>query len=95
MSLKNQIIVFLFLMTSFLHGQVEYGLKAGIIVNASASITSATSDFSSVENVKEKLSGLVSILFSEQFQTKVKLSLKTVFFSLNFSALNFPKDMRT
>ena len=52
MSLKNQIVVFLFLMTSFLHGQVEYGLKAGLIVNASGSITGATSDFSGAENVK-------------------------------------------
>ena len=46
MSLKNQIIVFLFLMTSFLHVQVVYGLKAGIIVNASGSLTGATSDVS-------------------------------------------------
>jgi len=83
MSLKNQIIVFLFLMTSFLHGQVEYGLKAGIIVNASGSITGATSDFSSVENVKEKLSGYYFGGFLE-----IDLPIIYIRPELQFSSLN-------
>ena len=83
MSFKNYFIFCIFLLSTTLHAQLEYGVKVGAILNASGSITNAPSDFSSIESAKESLSGYYLGGFIE-----IDLPLIYLRPELQFSSLN-------
>jgi hypothetical protein len=55
--LKKISIIFTLIFSAFAFGQFEFGAKAGINVSASGDITGLNSDFSSVTNIKENMTG--------------------------------------
>lgn len=55
--LKKISIIFTLIISAFAFGQFEFGAKAGINVSASGDITGLNSDFSSVTNIKENMTG--------------------------------------
>jgi len=55
--LKKISIIFTLIISTFAFGQFEFGAKAGINVSASGDITGLNSDFSSVTNIKENMTG--------------------------------------
>ena len=55
--LKKISIIFTLIISEFAFGQFEFGAKAGINVSASGDITGLNSDFSSVTNIKENMTG--------------------------------------
>lgn len=57
MTFKNTFLVSFLLVSTFAFSQLEYGVKAGIHLNASGNITDAPSDLNSVANIKENMTG--------------------------------------
>ena len=57
MTFKNTFLVSCLLVSTFAFSQLEYGVKAGIHLNASGNITDAPSDLNSVDNIKENMTG--------------------------------------
>ena len=53
----NNINIFIFLISFKSFGQLNYGIKAGISLNASGDITSASSDLSSLALINENKNG--------------------------------------
>lgn len=57
MSLKKIITLSCFFFSFLTYGQLKYGAKAGVMLNASGSIMNAASDLSSIETINENTIG--------------------------------------
>ena len=83
MSLKKILLLASLLFSFLTYGQFKYGAKAGVLMNASGSITNAPEDLSSIENVKENTIGYFIGSFAS-----VDLLLFYIRPELQFSYLN-------
>ncbi len=57
MKTKITILILFILTWNLTFGQLEYGIKAGVHLNASGNITEATSDLSSLTSIEENMTG--------------------------------------